>query len=111
MLVDGAPSAAISLCDLARNPPAYAERTVSVRALVSRTLGGGARLFDPARPDDETCAVSVEVFPIEPKTAPVRPDRSEAQITAEVALNRRVDFGRVIVTYTLREVGVVRWAP
>jgi hypothetical protein len=108
MMVDSAP-APVTLCDLARDPGAYAEQTISVRALVIRTPGGGARLLDAARPDDETCAVSVEVFPASPSTEPVHTDRSEATLTAAVALVRRVDFGRVIVSYSLREVGVVRW--
>ena len=105
MMVDGTPPA-VSLCDLARDPAANAERTVSVRALVIRTPGGGARLLDVERPDDEICAVAVQDFP---KGEPANRERDAATLTAQVALVRRVDFGRVIVSYRLREVGVVSW--
>ena len=109
MMVDG-PPLAVSLCDLARDPAAYAECTISARALVIPTPGGGARLLDPDRPGDDACAVVVEAFPVSPKGEPVHKDRDPATVTAQVALVRRVDFGRVIVSYTLREVGVITWA-
>jgi hypothetical protein len=109
MMADAAAPLPVSLCELARNPSAYAEREITARALVIRTPGGGARLLDAIRPDDETCAVSVEVFPVSPKSEPAHKDRAEATVAAQVAPVRRVDYGRVIVTYTLREVGVIRW--
>lgn len=109
MMVDG-PPVAVSLCQLATDPAAYAERVVSIRALVTKTPGGGARLLDAERPNDEACAVSVQEFPVGPKSEPVHKDRDEATVTASVTLVRRVDFGRVIVSYSLREVGVVSWA-
>jgi hypothetical protein len=108
MMVDG-PPVAVSLCQLAADPAAYAERTVSIRARVIRTPGGGARLLDADRPNDEACAVSVQEFPVDLKGQPGHQDRDEATVTASVALVRRVDFGRVIVSYSLREVGLVRW--
>src|SRR5689334_21091235 len=109
MLADGLPAAVVSLCDLARQPTAYAGRTVSIHALVIATPGGGARLLDADRPGDERCAVSVSEFPPDLPGQPPHPARAEATLQAAVALNRRVDFGYVIVNYSLREVTVVRW--
>jgi hypothetical protein len=109
MLADGPPAAVVSLCDLARQPRAYAGRTVSIRALVIPTPGGGARLLDAGRPNDEHCAVAVSEFPPNAPGQPPHPDRAEAILEAAVTPTRRVDFGYLIVNYSLREVTVVRW--